>query len=266
MRKNEEKMCMIFNFYLIHHTQVHLIMEAKPNHNAPDTDEQQNNAVNNIIFSWAFLTGIHNLFYERMKQSVAILDTLKVQKMYRHFNSGNMEIDEDRRNAYKGLLMLEYNYDEKKINTVIYCQCIQKVVWTIIDITKYPFEAHVTLQHKDKKLTGIRAQDIIFVDPNANKSRLNKKRSSDSSEHNVIRKSSRLNINSNQELEKKGDDYFVIDKIIDKRTKKGNVEYRVKWKNYPVKEASWSLEADLIQDDCQSIIDEYEGQVSNDLA
>jgi hypothetical protein len=49
--------------------------------------------------------------------------------------------------------------------------------------------------------------------------------------------------NNNSELRLAKDQTFLVEKILGKRTRKGKVEYKVKWQGYTVKEATWEPEA-----------------------
>ena len=50
---------------------------------------------------------------------------------------------------------------------------------------------------------------------------------------------------------------YIVEKVLNKRRKKGGIEYLLKWKGYPDSENSWEPYSS-IKDTCQELIDEYE--------
>ena len=50
---------------------------------------------------------------------------------------------------------------------------------------------------------------------------------------------------------------YEIEKILDKRTKDGHVEYCIKWKGYALSEATWEPRWRLMQD-CPKLIKEFD--------
>lgn len=61
-----------------------------------------------------------------------------------------------------------------------------------------------------------------------------------------------------------GEDAFEVEKIIGKRTfgRKKHIQYRVKWKGYPESESTWEFMQDLIDDNCEKAIEEFESSPS----
>jgi len=52
--------------------------------------------------------------------------------------------------------------------------------------------------------------------------------------------------------------YYVIDKIVGKRTKNRKVEYKIRWKNYGPKDDTWEPASKLIEDGNKALIMRYE--------
>jgi hypothetical protein len=63
---------------------------------------------------------------------------------------------------------------------------------------------------------------------------------------------------SEKEVELEGEGKFEVEKILEKRTsKKGGIEYLVKWKGYGEDQNSWEPEA-ILREDIPLLVDEYE--------
>src|SRR5690606_16914443 len=60
-----------------------------------------------------------------------------------------------------------------------------------------------------------------------------------------------------EELTEPEGETFVVEKILDKFKLKGTTYYKVKWKNYPVKDATNEPEDKLIEDGLEEILDEF---------
>ena len=61
---------------------------------------------------------------------------------------------------------------------------------------------------------------------------------------------------SDDPIEEETEEY-IVEKVLNKRRKKGGIEYLLKWKGYPDSENSWEPYAS-IKDTCQELISEYE--------
>lgn len=59
------------------------------------------------------------------------------------------------------------------------------------------------------------------------------------------------------------DETFIVEKILDKFKLKGTTYYKVKWKNYPVKDATNEPEEELIKDGLKDMIDEFNEKLKN---
>lgn len=57
-----------------------------------------------------------------------------------------------------------------------------------------------------------------------------------------------------------GEEAFEVESIVGKRIygRSKLIQYRVKWKGYPLSEATWEFASDLIADDCENLINDYE--------
>jgi hypothetical protein len=51
---------------------------------------------------------------------------------------------------------------------------------------------------------------------------------------------------------------WIVSRLLDKKTVKGQLYYLVKWKHLKVKDATWQSKADLIEDGLQDIINDFE--------
>src|SRR5882724_7409128 len=86
-------------------------------------------------------------------------------------------------------------------------------------------------------------------DRDRNKSR---KRDNDSDDSPPPKKSKK---HESEDEEEEDDEQFEVERIVDKREKKGKIEYQIKWKGYPDEDNSWEKADEL---DCQEKMKEYE--------
>ena len=52
-------------------------------------------------------------------------------------------------------------------------------------------------------------------------------------------------------------DIYVVDKILDSRIKGGEIEYKVKWKGYTMRETTWEPQGHLLNHGSEEIVQEY---------
>ena len=50
---------------------------------------------------------------------------------------------------------------------------------------------------------------------------------------------------------------YEVEEILDKRTSKNGLEYKIKWKNWDILDSTWET-ADRIQESCRDLIRKFE--------
>jgi hypothetical protein len=64
------------------------------------------------------------------------------------------------------------------------------------------------------------------------------------------------NNKSDQSTSEGDSNVFVVERILDKRVRKGVIQYLIKWLDYPEDESTWESEANCAN--CKYLIDEFE--------